>query len=44
MEILFLNKLILADLQKEVKQRIQTQNERNNFILLGNVKDKQEFL
>ena len=37
----YFEKLVLADLQKEVEQRIQTQNEKNNSILLGNVKDEQ---
>jgi len=37
----YFEKLVLADLQKEVEQRIQTQNERNNSILLGNIKDEQ---
>ena len=37
----YFEKLVLADLQKDVEQRIQTQNERNNSILLGNIKDEQ---
>ena len=35
----YFEKLVLADLQKEVEQRMQTQNEKNNSILMG--KDEQ---
>ena len=35
----YFEKLVLADLQKEVEQRMQTQNEKNNSILIG--KDEQ---
>jgi len=39
----YFEKLVLADLQKEVEQRIQTQTERNNSFLLGTMKDEQRF-
>ena len=39
----YFEKLVLADLQKEVEQRIQTQTERNNSFLLGTMKDEQKF-
>ena len=39
----YFEKLVLADLQKEVEQRIQTQNERNNSFLLGAMKDEPRF-
>ena len=35
----YFEKLVLADLQKEVEQRMQTQNDKNNSILMG--KDEQ---
>jgi len=37
----YFEKLVLADLQKEVEQRMQTQNEKNNSILMGQVKEEQ---
>ena len=36
----YFEKLVLADLQKEVEQRMKTQNEKNNSILMGNTKDE----
>ena len=36
----YFEKLVLADLQKEVEQRMQTQNEKNNSILLGTNKEE----
>ena len=39
----YFEKLVLADLQKEAEQRIQTQTERNNSFLLGTMKDEQRF-
>jgi len=37
----YFEKLVLADLQKEVEQRMQTQNEKNSSILMGQVKEEQ---
>ena len=37
----YFEKLVLADLQKEVEQRMQTQNEKNNSIVMGQVKEEQ---
>ena len=36
----YFEKLVLADLQKEVEQRMQTQNEKNNSILMGTSKEE----
>ena len=38
----YFEKLVLADLQKEVEQRMKNQNEKNNSILIGNIKDEQK--
>ena len=37
----YFEKLVLADLQKEVEQRMQTQNDKNNSILMGQAKEEQ---
>ena len=38
----YFEKLVLADLQKEVEQRMQTQNDKSSNILIGNIKDEQK--